>query len=141
MSTGNADPDIPPEVLARMSASKPLSVQAAEDLGKPYTDDPLGLNKTVKTAVMRKKPGRKPGRKASKDAAIAESAEVDITDAAEYVDPLKGMTRDQVDAVRSKNYPGQPKMDPMLGDMTPDFQKWLWANHPKDAAIRYYARV
>lgn len=42
--------------------------------------------------------------------------------------------------VRSQQYPGAPKMSPMLGDLTPEFVEWLYLNHPYDAAVRYFAR-
>lgn len=55
-------------------------------------------------------------------------------------EPLAGLTREQIEQFRSRSYTGAPKMDGMLGDRTPAFVNWLYKNHPKDAAVRYYAR-
>lgn len=32
-------------------------------------------------------------------------------------------------------------MDPAMGDKTPAFVNWLYANHPEDAAKRYANRI
>ena len=55
-------------------------------------------------------------------------------------EPLQGLTRAEIEAVRSRAYPGAPEMDGTLGDKTPDFVNWIYKNYPKDAAVRYYAR-
>lgn len=35
---------------------------------------------------------------------------------------------------------GAPEQDPMLGDKTPAFVDWLYANRPEEAARRYQGR-
>ena len=137
----SVEPEIPPEVLARMNAKIALSQMAAEETGQPYNDKPLEAIKppkkgisVTKTGKIRKKPGRKPKGEVP-------SVEEQVEEYQEVSEPLKGMTKEQVEEVRGRNYPDAPKMDAMLGDWTPAFERWLWKMHPKDASIRYYARI
>jgi hypothetical protein len=45
-----------------------------------------------------------------------------------------------VDPIKVKTYPGQPAINPMLGDKDPVFVEWLKANHPDDFRARYANR-
>lgn len=54
---------------------------------------------------------------------------------------VKDIPVSKVDPIKSKTYPDAPAMDPAMGDKTPAFVNWLYANHPEDAAKRYANRI
>jgi hypothetical protein len=56
-------------------------------------------------------------------------------------EPCIGLTAEQQRIIMGKKYPGQPELDPELGDYTPAFICWLFCHHPRDAHVRYYTRL
>lgn len=54
--------------------------------------------------------------------------------------PARHITAAEGAEICARQYPGAPKMDPIIGDYSPDFVEWLYLNHPYDAAVRYFAR-
>jgi hypothetical protein len=117
-------PDTPPEVLARQAASRPLTAQTAELLGAKGHMDEAGRMTNEQTM------------RANKAAALArKSAELYAGGT-----PLKGLTPEQTAEIKGRDYKDAPKMNPELGDRTPAFVNWLWANKPEDAKVRYAYR-
>lgn len=116
-------PDTPPEVLAAQARSRPLNRTTAELIeAKEYVDESGHLQPV--TFV----PSRSDA--AAKDA--RQRAEAFMGG-----EPLRGISVDAVATVRSRSWPDAPAMDPEIGQRTPAFVNWLWANHPKDAKIVY----
>lgn len=55
-----------------------------------------------------------------------------------FVKPGRG--DDFMDPMKLRTYPDAPKYEQGMGDKTPAFVDWLFANHPDDAERRYYGR-
>lgn len=47
---------------------------------------------------------------------------------------------DETRRIRALAYKDAPAMNPMTGDLTPEFVEWLYLTHPYDAAVRYAGR-
>lgn len=116
-------PDTPPEVLAAQARSRPLNRTTAELIeAKEYVDESGHLQPLAFV------PSR--GDAAAKEA--RQRAEAFMGG-----EPLRGIPVETIAAVRANAWPDAPAMDPEIGQRTPAFVNWLWANHPKDAKIVY----
>lgn len=127
MSDNPDIPDTPPEVLARQSASRPLTAATAELIGsRAYLSEGGKMVGDGYTEMVRQNSA------ASKARARAE----------QYAggSPVKGLTPDQHAEIKNRAYEDAPAMDAELGDRTPAFVNWLWSNKPNDAKVRYAYR-
>lgn len=125
MSTEKTDiPDTPPEVLAR----KPRALTAETSQLRP---DSVRFGEDGKVVEPRTEQSIADTRRKVKAAELAEA----------YAggEPLFGLDETQIRAIKSKNYPGAPKMN-VIGDRYQPFVDWLWNNHPEDAKVRYAYR-
>lgn len=133
----NALPEIPDEIA--QNKPRALTAYAAEELnaGEVLTEQGMAQIKrpgaSSASKATKTPPTKKNTASGKKNAVPAPVSEI-------IHNPLAGMTAAQIDEVRSRQYTNAPEMDPSLGDLTPEFMKWLRKTHPKDAAIRYAYR-
>lgn len=128
MSENNPDiPDTPPDVLARQSASRPLTHETAQLIGsKAYLNEGGKMVGDGYTEMVRQNSAALKARQRA-EAFVGGS-------------PLKGIPEAQVFEIKGRAYEDAPAMDPETGDRGTAFVNWLWANHPADAKVRYAYR-
>jgi hypothetical protein len=134
--TAETEPEIPDEVARRKRVA--LTPVAAEEQGTVTREGATdyGASKSINAGLAAYNASR---GSAGKTQNVRKAVEKFIFDTFKG-EPLKGLNMAQVDEIRGRNYPKAPKMDATIGDMTPAFVNWLYANEPKDAAIRYAYR-
>lgn len=125
MNEENKDPEAPLEVQQRQAKARALTPQTAELIGsKEYQDD---AGRLIDTNAVTKQ------NVAAKAARLRAESYAGGT-------PVAGLTPTKVAEIKGRDYPQAPKMDCELGDRTPAFVNWLWANKPADAKVRYAYR-
>lgn len=124
MNPSNVPPTIPPEVADRQRKARALTAETRELVGYDRTID---ANDTIEQ--------NRPGVFTPEQRAVMSRAE-------EWAGPtpLRGLTPEQILAVREMDLPGLPQMG-VMGDRTPEYVDAIWNTYPRLAAIRYYARV
>lgn len=128
MSENNPDiPDTPPDVLARQSAARPLTPATAELIGsKSYLSEGGKMVGDGYTEMVRQNSAALKARQRAE--AYAGGT------------PHRGLTTENVHAIKARTYEDAPALDPEMGDRTPAFVNWIWANCPQDAKVRYFPR-
>lgn len=128
MSTEKSDiPDIPAAVAAKQRKAIALTPETAEIVGeKTYMNEAGDLIQ----------PGGRVLRVDSVSRAAAQKAE-------EYAgpEPLRGLTKEQIEAIKMLDAPDLPRMDPRTGDRGEVFRNALWAKYPWYAAVRFAYRA
>lgn len=114
-------PDTPPELQNR--GQVPLTRQTAELIGdKRYQQDDGTVVSLNPAQVRVNETAREAARRAEKYMGA---------------EPQRGLTIDQVRAIKEYEIPGMPKMDPNLGDRSESYLNAIWAKTPWYAAVRY----
>ena len=127
-----------PEIPSAIARRKPVALTpiAAEDGRAESREGTTLLGASGKGTINAGLAAHIANRKASKKIVNARK-EAEKLMAGE---PLKGMTSAEIDAIRGRKYDKAPAMDATMGDITPKFVNWIFANYPKDAVVRYVYR-
>lgn len=130
--------DTPPEEAEETSPARDLT-EFFEQLGVAIKTVPCFKLISETKDVRRKIPGSKATEWVREVREIKVAVEIRAgEDGLPYpVEPVQGKESQRVKAL---SYPAAPKMDPVLGDLAPEFVEWLFLHHPYDASVRYAGR-
>lgn len=135
----SSEPETPPEIASRRPVA--LTHIAAESGQASERPGLTTVGQSGRMHIDENVPRGTPGLQRTAKARAAKAAKAAAAAAkAMPAEPIAGLKREEIEAIRGKTYPKAPKMDGTLGDRTPAFVNWLFKNHPQDAAVRYYAR-
>jgi hypothetical protein len=120
--------DIAPEIPAAYANRR--TAISAESAALFPDHQPLGTDENG-NPITRKAGTLSPNAQRAKDLAM------------EYAgfDPLQGLTEEKIKVARAKKYTNGPRPTIQLGDLTREFVNYVWATDPRNAAIRYGARI
>lgn len=131
----NVPPEIPPEVERSMSKERAVWQEPDPEKGqRGGMIDPL--QRLVDEQGVPTAKAAKATRAKIREACLKKSIPVDDDGLPIPV----GLPEKKHREILAKTYECAPKMDADRGDQTYAFVAWLYLNHPKDAAVRYYGR-